>query len=64
MSYGNLKVDVAENGFIVYEQSHDHARIGKQWAFEGAESLAYFIRDWGQGKTKTTNKAENANKTT
>jgi len=50
MNTGDLIIDVAENGFIVRENKREY--IGKIWAFESAESLAGFIREWGDGNTK------------
>jgi len=56
-----LKIDTAENGFVVQENSHPH-EIGKQWAFESAETLADFIHDWGVSNTKAKVKPETKSK--
>ena len=42
-----LKIETAENGFIVYEENSPHM-VGKQWAFESAYTLSEFIRGWGE----------------
>jgi hypothetical protein len=52
MTNSNLKIDVAENGFIIYEQNHNGGIIGKKWAFESAETLADFVQIWGDENTK------------
>ena len=59
MTNGNLRIDVAENGFIVYEQNRDGGVIGKKWAFESAETLADFVQIWGDGNTKVKTLPEN-----
>jgi len=48
-----LKIETAENGFVVYESSPSQI-IGKQWAFESSSSLAIFIKEWGDGNTKVS----------
>lgn len=51
----SLKVETAENGFVVYEgDSRERDMIGKTWAFESAQTLADFMQQWGKGNTKTT----------
>lgn len=51
-----LRISTAENGFIVQQGEGDHrGYIGKQWAFESAETLATFVEEWGQSKTKKKN---------
>ena len=42
-----LKIETAENGFIVYEENAPY-KVGKQWAFESAYTLSEFIRGWGE----------------
>jgi hypothetical protein len=59
MTNSNLRIDVAENGFIVYEQNHSGGVIGKIWAFESAENLAEFVQIWGEGNTKVKTLPEN-----
>ena len=49
---GDLKIEVAENGFIVYEGNEDRALIGKKWAFESSKTLSNFVYEWGVGNTK------------
>lgn len=44
----SITIQEVENGFIVIEGGGDHGRcIGKQWAFETADSLAVFVAGWG-----------------
>ena len=59
MDNSNLKIDIAENGFVVYEAHYDRGVIGKMWAFETAESLASFVNDWGNGNAKVKTLPEN-----
>lgn len=42
-----LQIEVAENGFIVSEGRQD-LTIGRKWGFESPESLAKFIKEWGE----------------
>lgn len=49
---GELRVVVAENGFIVYESAGE-CLMGKSWAFESPSSLAEFMKEWGEEKAKT-----------
>jgi hypothetical protein len=58
MRVTNLKIDIAENGFVVYEQTIEHGVFGKQWAFESAKTLADFVSDWGHGNTKVKSSHE------
>lgn len=55
-----LNIETAENGFVVYENdSLRQGVIGKKWAFESAVTLAEFVKNWGEGNTKTsTDKAQ------
>jgi hypothetical protein len=59
MTKGNLKIDIAENGFVVYEAHYDRGVIGKMWAFESAETLAKFVNIWGDKNTKVKSLPEN-----
>ena len=59
MNNGNLKIDIAENGFVVYEAHYDCGVMGKMWAFESAETLADFVQIWGDGNTKVKTLPEN-----
>lgn len=43
----DLNIQVAENGFIVNDYEPMRGTVGKQWAFETADSLAKFIMNWG-----------------
>ena len=45
----DLNIEVAENGFFVFE-SADQGMLGKKWAFETAQTLAQFIEAWGEDK--------------
>jgi len=42
----NLSIITATNGFVVHDNSEPHM-VGEMWAFESAESLAKFIKQWG-----------------
>jgi len=55
-----LSIKLAENGFIAYEDQPGCNT--KRWAFESAETLADFIRDWGHGNTKTETTAKREEK--
>lgn len=46
----NLVIETAENGFIIYEDNGRDMMVGKKWAFETAESLAGFVKDWGKSE--------------
>lgn len=48
-----LKVEVAENGFVVYEGGGISGGRGKPWAFETPDSLAKFMKEWGEEKDKS-----------
>ena len=48
-----LRIEVAENGFIVSECSPHRAEMGKQYAFESADTLSSFIKKWGEGQEKS-----------
>jgi len=43
----DLNIQVAENGFVINEGGAERHCVGKQWAFESADSLAEFIKQWG-----------------
>ena len=45
----DLNIEVAENGFFVFE-SAGQGVLGKKWAFETPETLAQFIEAWGNDK--------------
>ncbi len=48
-----LRVEVAENGFVVFEACVDSPGMrGKTWVFETPGSLGEFMRDWGDRNTK------------
>ena len=48
-----LKVQVAQNGFVVHEgEPHGH-NMGKIWAFESPASLADFVKEWGEEKDRS-----------
>jgi len=53
----NLKIEIAENGFIIIEERS--AVVDKQWAFESPQSLADFIKKWGDGYINTLPKNNN-----
>ena len=57
MNNYDLKIDIAENGFVVYEAHFDKGVMGKMWAFENSETLADFVSDWGKGNTKVKTSA-------
>ena len=42
---GDLKVERAETGFIVYEDA-GVGLMGRKWAFETPEKLSDFIEQW------------------
>lgn len=44
----DLNIQVAENGFVVNDHEPMRGTVCKQWAFETAESLAKFIKNWGE----------------
>jgi hypothetical protein len=46
-----LKVMVAENGFVISETEGSHM-MGKMWAFETPESLAKYMKEWGEKNMK------------
>ena len=45
MNTGDIKIERAECGFIVYEDA-GVGLMGKKWAFEDHERLAKFIIEW------------------
>ena len=45
---GDLRIEIAENGFVVYEDNGLSGSKGKIWAFESPTSLAKFIKEWGE----------------
>lgn len=47
-----LRVEVAENGFVVYEGAGQGMR-GKCWAFETADSLAAYMKEWGEEQDRS-----------
>ena len=52
-----LKIETAENGFVVYEDA-GMGLHGKKWAFESAQALSEFMLNWGQGMTKVQDSNE------
>lgn len=49
-----LRVEVAKNGFVVFENdSPAQGIMGEMWAFESAATLADFMLEWGEERTKT-----------
>jgi len=57
----DLKIIVAENGFIISEHEAPNF-VGKMWAFESPESLARYIQAWGDRNMRTRVPELEANK--
>ena len=43
---GDLRIQRAETGFVVYENNAADYHCGKMWAFETPEKLAAFVAEW------------------